>query len=157
MTDVYQKYMHRIAIAITTRLQDQGKGLIMLPMNPLPILFPSKPFFFLRKWQYPQAQPVTPQQRSASPDRLIISSIPSQALLNISTIRQKSSIPSRERVIDTNVSNQQMGIYFPQQSPQAELLIRITHSLHPFTAYACIQHSHLFQHNTKHLMHHDIA
>ena len=107
MTDVYQKYMHRIAIAITTRLQDQGKGLIMLPMNPLPILFPSKPvFFFLRKWQYPQAQPVTPQQRSASPDRLIISSIPSQALLNISTIRQKSSIPSRERVIDTNVSNQ---------------------------------------------------
>ena len=46
MTDVYQKYMHRIAIAITTRLQDQGKGLIMLPMNPLPILFPSKPVFF---------------------------------------------------------------------------------------------------------------
>ena len=50
MIDVYQKYMHRIAIAITTRLQDQGKGLIMLPMNPLPILFPSKPvFFFLRR------------------------------------------------------------------------------------------------------------
>jgi hypothetical protein len=24
VTDVYQKYMHRIAIAITTRLQDRG-------------------------------------------------------------------------------------------------------------------------------------
>ena len=62
MTDVYQKYMHRIAIAITTRLQDQGKGLIMLPMNPLPILFPSKPVFF-----FPQKMAVSPGTASYSP------------------------------------------------------------------------------------------
>ena len=65
MTDVYQKYMHRIAIAITTRLQDQGKGLIMLPMNPLPILFPSKPVFF-----FPQKMAVSPGTASYFPEEV---------------------------------------------------------------------------------------
>ena len=30
MIDVYQKCVHKIEIAITTRLQDRGEGLIML-------------------------------------------------------------------------------------------------------------------------------
>ena len=40
MIDVYQKCVHKIEIAITTRLQDRGEGLIMLSnesvANPIP-------------------------------------------------------------------------------------------------------------------------
>ena len=118
MTDVYQKYMHRIAIAITTRLQDQGKGLIMLPMNPLPILFPSKPIFPRRNWQYSPTQPATPQQRSASSDRLIISSILSQDLWNISTIRQNQEPPA-EKGSSLQISPiSRWGFIFPSRVPK---------------------------------------
>ena len=81
MIDVYQKCMHKIEIAITTRLQDRGEGLTMLSNESVAN-------------SIPQEKPAISQKRSASPDRLVISSIPNQALLNVSTIRQKSSIPS---------------------------------------------------------------
>ena len=106
MTDVYQKYMHRIAIAITTQLQDQGKGLIMLPMNPLPILFPSKPFFS------PQKMAVSPGTASYSPtevgvtrqiDHLIH---PQPRSVEYFYHQTESRTPCRERVIVTNISNQ---------------------------------------------------
>ena len=80
MINVYQKYMPRIVIAITTGLQDRGEGLIMRS----------------NKSGYksiPQQKPAISQKRLASPDRLVISSIPSQALLSGSIVRQKSSIP----------------------------------------------------------------
>ena len=120
MTDVYQKYMHRIAIAITTLLQDQGKGLIMLPMNPLPILFPPASLFFFprRSWQYSPAQPAIPQQRSASSDRLIISSIPSKDLWNISTIRQNQE-PHAEKGSSLQISPiSRWGFIFPSRVPK---------------------------------------
>ena len=80
MSDVYQKYMHRIAIAITTRLQDRGEGLTMLSKEAVTNSIPQQAcFFFLRKWQYPQAQPVIPQKQLALLDKLVISSTPSQA------------------------------------------------------------------------------
>ena len=70
MIDVYRKYMHKIGIAITTRLQDQGEGLIMLPNESVAN-------------SIPQQEPAIAQQRSASPDILVISSTLSQARLNI--------------------------------------------------------------------------
>ena len=58
MIDVYQKCMHKIEIAITTRLQDRGEGLTMLSNESVAN-------------SIPQQEPAIAQQRSASPDILL--------------------------------------------------------------------------------------
>ena len=70
MINVYQKCMPRIAMAITTRLQDRGECLITLPNESVAN-------------SIPQRKPAISQKRLASPDRLVISSIPSRALLSV--------------------------------------------------------------------------
>jgi hypothetical protein len=53
MINIYQKYMPKMEIAITTRLQDQGEGLIMLSnesvANPIPR---QRQLFPRREWHY---------------------------------------------------------------------------------------------------------
>ena len=61
---------------------------------------------------------------SQAKSRLLAFFIPSQTLQDTSIIRHQSNIPSWERDINTNISNQNIGIYFPM----AELFICITQS-----------------------------
>ena len=53
MINVYQKYMPKMEIAITTRLQDQGEGLTMLSNESVANSIPrQRQLFPRREWHY---------------------------------------------------------------------------------------------------------
>lgn len=54
MIDVYQKYMHKITIAITKRLQDRGEGLTMLSNKSGYKSFPQQNQLFPRRGRHHQ-------------------------------------------------------------------------------------------------------
>jgi hypothetical protein len=53
MIEVYQKCVHKIEIAITTRLQDRGEGLTMLSNESVANSIPQQSQLFPRRnWHY---------------------------------------------------------------------------------------------------------
>ena len=151
--------MHRIAIAITTRLQDQGEGLTMLPMNPLPILFsPASLFFLRRNWHY------SPGKASYFPEEVDI-------IRQIDPLfhPQPGSVEYFHHQTEINNPLPRKGhhykylqsvdgdLFSPVESPSRtshthNSFITSFHSIRMHTTFAFIS-----WHNTKHLMHHDIA
>ena len=140
-------------MTITKGLQDRGEGLTRLSNESVSNSIPRLSQLFPRRNGHHQTK--------------VISSIPSQALLSVSTIRQKSSIPQLRKGHQYKYLRPEDGDLFPSRVPwknvsDAQCIHYIishhiptynfhsaSYTLHHFITYTCIQCSHLFQaHNS---------